>query len=441
MTIIKRNFHLLAVFLLAISLQVTVACQETTRNNVPLHSETTTLPTLVSPTKTPVATLVVTMEYPLAMPSESIATPQAVSGLTGKMILNQTYGKLTSILFDIDDDNQVVISVPEEYAEYARIGFASRTHSYSPNFTNFVWSNSGGEVAFPCLSNHETQICVWETTYLEKENILQGFQHYTLVPAFENYYPAGNIDNISWSSDDQLILVNLHSRYGETVDIDVESPCLVNRSDNDVLCGVNNVFGDGFSEVEKQTIAGATALVWSSSHQDSLAFSASEGLSIYLVNLQTKEITELWRASVESKIDITQSLVWSSSGDKISFVLLSEIEKKPSGIYLGKYTVTTVDLEGDNFTTVFSSDDVYSQIKDFIPTPFENDTPRIYLSSWSNDDQFLLFEVGLGDNPYQDNLLGIFLYDTKKDEILMVQDFMVNSGDFRVHRLHPDWTQ
>lgn len=322
---------------------------------------------------------------------------------------------------------------------------------FRPSVEYFVGSNDGTYVAFPCLLQDDVNltVCVWKSDFLTLDRSLtQPPKSFRLFPPVNASYPESLIQNISWAPNDKVIIA--------TARWQAESPCLIYLETEKVECGVyGTLFGSDFSDDVRQVLAGAFVIEWSPTDINKMALPLSKnwlsviedgktivggeehayfvGLptgdyqeGIYLIDIDRKTLHPIWLSPENTRVDSRHKLLWKPNGKQLTFTYMDS-EKN--------YVVASVDVEGVNFTPLFDSNDVMAQIMKSVPENFREGTLKIFLSSWSSDGRYLLFEVNLA--AYQKYLMGGFIFDTQTKQFHKVLDFI--STEYGNQSLRLDW--
>jgi len=380
----------------------------------------------------------------------------------GRIIYNEDFFGRKPIIVHLEDMSVDSISLPQSL-QFSVIEISGTLSLFRPSVEYFVWSNDGIYVAFPCLLQDDVNltVCVWNSDFLtlEDRSPAQYPKSFRLFPPANASYPEALIQNISWSPNDKVIIA--------TARWQAESPCLVYLETEKVECGVHDtLFWDGFSDDVRQVLAGAFEIEWSPTDINKMALPLSKnwlsviedgkvivdgeihdysvGLptgdyqeGIYLIDIDKKTFHPIWLSPEHTRVDSRHRLLWKPNGEQLTFTYVDS-EKN--------YMVASVDVNGANFTSLFDSKDVMSQIKKSVPENFREGTLKIFLSSWSSDGRYLLFEVNLAaaqkteDAPITVNtnyLMGGFIFDTQTKQFYKLLEFIPT--EYGNQSLRFDW--
>lgn len=246
----------------------------------------------------------------------------------GQIIYNSELFETKPVLINLDKMTKQVVVLPAAY-QNAVVETSGTLDLFRPTFDKFTWSNSGDELAFPCMlkDNVNLTVCIWESKFLTLENktLSQNPISYPLNPTEVNIYPESLIRNISWSPNGETLIVT--ARWD-----DIESPCFVDKSSKKVECGIRQDIWRGFSDNALLVLAGAFIVEWSPTDINQMAIplrknwldvfedgytifggekqeyvtEASTGNysdGIYLIDLQDKSFQPVWIATSDKRID------------------------------------------------------------------------------------------------------------------------------------------
>ena len=435
----------------------------------PTKTETITPSPTLANTKTPTPVPIPIVDY-----SQTIPPTLAPGRLQGKVIFNRNYNgyfhsdndeqDATTIL-DLESLNKIYLTSSQKLEDYFPqrgeykllsyswgSGIAINT-SYHPSFANYVWSNDGSKVAFPCLTLTDTRICTSNTTSLQQGSFIVDSiaESFVIVP--EIYVPTesggyfdaragdGRVDSITWSPNDKNLLIVAYSRIEEKI----KTPCLINQATKEVKCGAENIFL-GFTHEEYQLLSLARNYSWSPVDETKLAFFLEYETEeftpgIYLLDTKTKKVSLLKKRPQGFRFSLDQKIIWDKNGNMLTFTFHNITQDSVFGTRYAT-TLASIQTNGENFSKLLDSTDVYKQIAGNIPEEYRDNLPLIYVSSWLPDEKHLLLEIKWR-NPknWQDYLLGIFLYDIETGQIIEVKSFeLISVGTaFSAHRLFPSY--
>lgn len=378
----------------------------------------------------------------------------------GQIIYNSELLETKPVLINLDKMTKQVVVLPVAYQNTV-VETSGTLDLFRPTFDKFTWSNSGEELAFPCMlkNNVNLTVCIWESKFLTLENktLSQNPISYPLNPTEVNIYPESLIRNISWSPDDEILIVT--ARWD-----DIESPCLVDKSSKKVECGIKRSFWKGFSDSALLVLAGAFIVEWSPTDINQMAIplrknwlgvfedgytvvggekqeyvtGASTGNysdGIYLIDLQNKSFQSVWIATSDERIDSHNKILWSPSGEDLAFVYAEDVNFS-SSTHTANYVVATVNPNGKNFDVLFDSKELMMKMKQDLPEDVM--LPSIFLADWSSDNRYLLFEVNFKEEKTRYSFIGALVYDIKTDTFISIIEFKKTESDW--FRLSPNWS-
>jgi len=314
-------------------------------------------------------------------------------------------------------------------------GTGFQNADYSPTYENFIWSHDGKFLAFPVMGRG-VQLFILDTEYLNKD-IDEGLQKITLSPYHrQQVYPHGTVYNITWSPDNQHIIIHMYSGYyGDT------TYCLVDIQTEAIHCDPFSWWP--FSPEEREIFAHTNAMAWSPFDESKIIFITDEDTEnhkagLYLLDIETSELKLLQQIPTNKKPlwerfyplpPYPTSPFWYDNGERIAF--------SPQ-----KNSLASVDINGQNYQLLFDNRILYQKIAGLVPEEFQETLPNIYSPSLSPDGNYIVFEVHwYADRQKSTDLLrGIFLFEIETKEIFLLQDFisrpqMSLPGPF----LRPSW--
>ena len=289
-----------------------------TETSIPLPT-----PTLVTlfPTPTPYS-------LPIVNFLQAIPPTLAPGILQGKIIFNRDYDSLFD-QSDYEDDATTILYLNDYHEEYfdeitrfsyfgGAVLFPNAT--YSPTFENFVWSHNGQHLAFPVI-NRGVQLFILNSKYFEskKEIFEENLQRITISPtSWDDTTPNGSIRHISWSPNNQQVIIDMYSSK-------ISGPCIVDIPTEEVMCGM--LFG-GFSQEENEIISATKAISWSPFDESKIAFvlqkdTETHKAGLYLLDLENTVLKLLWQIPVNTKYPwetpYPLSPSWYENGERIAF--------------------------------------------------------------------------------------------------------------------------
>lgn len=389
----------------------------------PTKTATITPSPTLSNTKTP--TLV---PIPIVDFSQAIPPTLAPGILQGKIILNRDYSNFlvdnhsdedkTAILFLNNYSKEYFDELTGYYSYHWSSGTGFQNANYSPTYENFVWSHDGKFLAFPVMERG-VQLFILNTEYLNKD-IDEGLQKITLSPYHtEQPYPHGTVYKITWSPDNQHVIIHMYSGYYANT-----TYCLVNIQTEEIQCDLFSWWP--FSSEEREFFSHAQSMAWSPFDENKTTFISNENTEshkagLYILDIETSEIKLLQQILPTQKYlwkrfplpPYPTSPFWYDNGERIAF-------------FPQKNSLASVDTNGQNYQLLFNNRILYQKIAGLVPEEFQKTLPNIYSPTLSPDGKYIIFEVHwYADKQKSTDLLrGIFLFEIETKEIFLLQDFM-----------------